>query len=227
MGIDRSQPFAIAEASQSIIETDLTSLSSCIGEITSNHPFPFDSARPLDWDHSLLFNPYSSVEELQVASGAVKRVAVDYLGFLNWWTASISGWDANLDIHTTQFIKTLDLHRFRKRGVLIDWEKDWREVNIPNLVQHRVPMAYPWTISLASLPCFTSLSPHLLHAYDQRRLEDGYELHSNDLLELQDELSVAKRYDQFLQDKTSEGHPDPDVDFVEDWCYYCNALSVC
>lgn len=128
--------FIIPEALRSTIETDLSSLSGCIGDIVSNHPFPFDSAQPLDWDRDLLLRPYPNVQELQVAGGAARRTAMDYLGFLNWWTASISRWDANLDIHTTKFIKALELHRFRKRGVLVDWEKDWREVNIPNMVQH-------------------------------------------------------------------------------------------
>ena len=48
----------------------------------------------------------------------------------------------------------------------------------------------------------------------------GYELHSNNLPDLQDELSVAKKYDHFLQDVVVEGRPDPDVEFDEDWCYY-------
>ena len=212
--------YTVPEASRSTIETDLSTLSRCIEDVTMNHPFPFDAARPLDWDHDLLFRPFPTIEDLQTAGGTARRTALDYLGFLSWWTASISGWDANLDFHTTKFIKALELHRFRKRGVLIDWEKDWREINIPNLVQHCVPMAYPWTMSLASSPRFISLSPHVLRTYDKNRLEVGYELHSNDLPDLQDELSVAKRYDQFLQDISDDGRPDPDVEFNEGWCYY-------
>lgn len=81
-------------------------------------------------------------------------------------------------------------------------------------------MAYFWTPSLASTPRFTSLSPHVLRSYDESRLEVGYELHSNDLPDLQNELSVAKRYDQFLQDVIEDGRPDPDIEFSEEWCYY-------
>lgn len=94
--------FVIPETSRSVIETDLNSLSGCIGEITLNHPFPFNGARPLNWDHDLLYHPFPSIQELQVAGGAVRRIAVDYLGFLIWWTASISGWDANLDRYTSE-----------------------------------------------------------------------------------------------------------------------------
>ena len=62
-------------------------------------------------------------------------------------------------------------------------------------------------------------SPHVLCAYDQQRLEEGYELHSDNLPDLQD-LSVAKQYNHFLQDIVGEGCPDPDVEFIEDWCYF-------
>lgn len=212
--------FIVPEASRTVIEEDLSSLSGCIGDVTSNHPFPFNSAWPLDWDHGLLLHAFPSIEELQVVGGTARRIAVDYLGFLSWWTASISRSDANLDTQTMASIKAMELHRFHKRGVLIDWEKDWQEINLPNLIQHRIPMAYIWTSSLASTPCFTTLSPHVLRKYNESQLEVGYELHSNDLPDLQNELSVVKRYDHFLQDVTGDGHPDPDVDFNEDWCYY-------
>lgn len=215
-----SDHFLVPEISRSIIDADLSSFSACIDDITSNHPFPIDSAWPLDWDHGLLLCPFPTVEELQTAGATARRTAVDYLGFINWWTASISGWDANLDMHTTTVIKNMELHRFPKRGTLVDLEKDWHEINIPNLVQHRIPMAYPWSVSLASTPRFTSLSPHVLHAYDKCRLDKGYELHSNDLPELKDHLSVAMKYDQFLQDVSSDGCPDPDVEFDEGWWYY-------
>ena len=216
----RGGHFVMPETSRAMIETDLSFFSECIGDITLNHPFPFNSARPLHWDHDLLIRPFTTVEELQVAGGTARRIAVDYLGFISWWTASISGWDANLDAHTTRRIKEMELDRFRKRGVLVNWEKDWREINIPNYVQHGVPMAYPWTASLASIPRFTSLSPHVLRAYEENRLATGYELHSNDLPDLKDDLSIAKKYDQFLQDVSGDGRPDPDVEFDEGWCYY-------
>ena len=160
------------------------------------------------------------MEDLQAAGGVARHTALDYLGFLDWWTASISGWDANLDFHTTKFIKALELHRFHKHGVLIDWTRDWHKVNIPNLIQHCIPMAYPWTTSLTSIPHFISLSPHVLQTYDKSRLEVGYKLHLNDLPDLQDELSMAKGYNHFLQDITNNGQPDPDVEFDDGWSYY-------
>jgi len=113
--------FIVPEASQLVIERDLTSLSGYIDKITSNHPFQFNAPQPLDWSHDLLHRPFTSIEELQVAGGTIRWTVADYLGFLTWWTALISGWDANLNMHTVRHVKTFDLHRFCKRGVLIDW----------------------------------------------------------------------------------------------------------
>ena len=74
--------------------------------------------------------------ELQTTGATARQTTVDYLGFINWWIASISVWDANMDMHTTTVIKNMELHHFPKRGTLVDLEKDWHEINIPNLVQH-------------------------------------------------------------------------------------------
>ena len=97
------------------------------------------------------------MEDLQTAGGAGRCTALDYLGFLNWWTISISGWDANLDFHIAKFIKALELDLFCKHGVLIERTRDWHEIKIPNLIQHHVPMAYPCTMPLTSIPHFVSL----------------------------------------------------------------------
>ena len=118
-------------------------------------------------------------------------------------------------MHTTMAINNMELRRFPKWGTLVDLEKDWHKINIPNLVQHQIRMAYPWTVTLALSRRFTSLSPHVLRAYDKCRLDEGYELHLNDLPELKDHLSVAMKYDQFLQDVSSDGRPNPDVEFDE------------
>jgi len=212
--------FVVPETLQVVIDMDLSFFFECIGNITLNYPFPFNSACPLHWDHNLLICPFPTIEELQIAGGTARRIAVDYLGFISWWTASISGWDANLDAHITRCIKEMELNRFQKRGVLVNWEKDWHEINIPIYIQHEVPLAYPWMASLASIPHFISLSPHVLHTYEKRRLEIGYELHSDNLPDLTDDLSIAKKYNQFLQDVSSNGRPDPDMEFDEGWCYY-------
>ena len=56
--------------------------------------------------------------------------------------------------------------------------------------------------------------------YDQLRRSLARELHSSDLPELTHEFAVIARFDHFFQERHDEGHPDPDVEFADDWSYY-------
>ena len=212
--------FTIPEHTRSTIDTDLTNWSWLIDEITMHHPFPYDSARPCPYDRGIITCGFYSCEELQAAGGVVKRTAIDYLGFLAWWTSSISGWEADLDNEVTNQIKDLRLARFRRRGVLVDLEQHWQEINISNLLKNGVPVAYPWAPSLSATPRFRCLAPHILQAYDERWLSTGGEVHSTDFDDWADEFAVIRQYDHFFQEVASSGRPDPDVQFDEEWEYY-------
>ena len=144
----------------------------------------------------------------------------DYLGFLTWWTSSVSCWDANLDHHVVNTIRDLQLHRFRRRGVLVDLERHWREINIPNLLQHKIPIAYPWSSALASIPCFTGLAPHVLTMYDQLRGALARDVHSSELQGLSSDFAVMRRFDHYFQELHPEGRPDSDVIFNDNWSYF-------
>ena len=82
--------FTIPEHARSVIDVDLSNWSWFIDEITSNNPYPYNSSRPQPYDCGVIHRGFSSCEELQAAGGVAKRTAVDYLGFITWWTASIS-----------------------------------------------------------------------------------------------------------------------------------------
>ena len=212
--------FIVPESAHEQIHADITAWASCVDDICSNHPFPPGTARPLVFDHRTLIQGFSTLEDLQTAGGVCKRTAVDYLGFLSWWTLSVSRWDANLDHHVVAAVKNLRLHRFSRRGVLIDLERDWREINLPYLMQHQVPVAYFWTPALASLPRFTSLSPRVLLTYDRIRRSLAQEVSSVDLHDLASDFNVIKYHDRYFQDIYSGGRPDPDVEFNDDWSYF-------
>ena len=212
--------FIIPTETRQSIDEDLLHLSGCVDKITTNHPFPFSSARPPPHDLGFLLRAFDTSEELQAAGCSAKRMAVDYLGFLSWWTASISGWDAELDHHVATYLAGIQLHRFRKRGVLVDLERDWRHINISNLVRHRVPLAYHWGPALAASPRFTALSPTVLRAYDEQWLEVQGDIHSSALKGLENEIAVMLKFDRFFQELCVEGRPDPSVDFDDDWRYY-------
>ena len=212
--------FTIPEHTRSTIDTDLTNWSWLIDEIATNHPFPYEASRPCPYDRGVITRGFDSCEELQAAGGIVKRTAVDYLGFLTWWMASISRWEANLDEQVTKQIKDLRLTQFHKRGVLVDLDRHWQEVNIPNLLRNGVPIAYLWTPSLSTSPRFRCLAPRILQAYDERRLSTGGEVRSTDFSDWADEFAVIQQYDHFFQEISSSGRPDPDVRFDDEWDFY-------
>lgn len=212
--------FTIPERTRADIDTDLTNWSSLIDEITMNHPFPDDSSRPHSYDRGIILRGFDSCEELQAAGGVVRRTAVDYLGFLTWWTSSISRWEADLDTLVASQIKDLRLARFHKRGVLVDLEQHWQEINFPNLLKHGVPVAYPWSPSLSITPRFRCLAPRILQAYDERRLSTGGEVLSSDFDDWADEFAIIAQYDNYFQEISSGGRPDPDVRFDDEWDYY-------
>jgi len=212
--------FIVPEATRDQIHADITKWAWCVEDICSNDPFPPNTTRPPNFDLGTLMHSFSTLEELQAAGGICKRTAVDFLGFLAWWTASVSRWDASLDRHVIAIIKALQLDRFRRRGILIDLERHWQEINLPNLLQHRVPVAYPWTSTLASMPRFTSLSPRVLMAYDQTRSTLTREVHSSELHGLSSDFAIIKRFDHYFQELHAGGRPDPDVEFDDDWSYF-------
>ena len=212
--------FVVPEATREQIHEDIITWAWCVDDICSNHPFPPETAQPPEFDHGTLVQAFSSLEDLQAAGCVCKRTAVDYLGFLSWWNSSVLRWDANLDHQAVAVIRELGLHRFRKRGVLIDLERDWQEINLPNLLRHQVPIAYFWSPTLAALPRFTGLSPHVLVTYDALRRSLARELYSNDLPDLASDFAVIERFDHYFQDACIEGRPDPDAVFDDDWSYY-------
>ena len=212
--------FTVPEATCDQIHNDITTWAGCVDDICSNHPFPPGTARPPEFDLGTLIKGFPTLVELQAAGGVCRRTAVDYLGFLLWWTLSVSRWDANLDHSVVTTIQNLHLSRFPRRGVLVDLERDWQEINMPNLVRHHVPVAYVWTTALASLPRFAGLSPQVLSAYDRIRCSLGREVSSGDIPGLASDFATIRDFDHYFQGIYSCGRPDPNVEFDDDWSYY-------
>lgn len=136
---------------------------------------------------------------------------VDALGYISWWR-SVFG-ESPLIAACSQGWATSS-RSWKKRGVLIDLSRDWREANLYLLVSHNVPVFYPWTVIEAAEPRFERLSPGYAQAY----LE---ELTTTDLLPASltlsyfacTELMVAypsvHLFDHLLQTIDAEYSPDP------------------
>ena len=198
--------FTIPEHTRSTIDSDLTNWSTLIDEIAMNQPFPHDSSRPPPYDRGIInHRGFYDCVELQAAGGIAKRTAVDYLGFMAWWTASISRWEADLDPQVTDQIRALHLNQFQKRGVLVDLERHWQEINVPNLLSNGVPITYLWWPSLSVDPRFRCLAPRVLQAYDERWTSTAGEVHSTDFDDWADEFAIIQKYDCFFQEISANG----------------------
>ena len=110
--------------------------------IAKSSVFPMRGARPGCYDYDKLQGPFDSIQTLESFGANVKRQALDYLAFLTWWTASVTEWDQFVPQEVVNTVADLQLDSYRKRGVLVDLERDWRQISIPHLLRQRVPIYY-------------------------------------------------------------------------------------
>ena len=109
---------------------------------------------------------------------------------------------------------------FCKRGILINLEQHWREINILNLLQHR----YGCGISVDAHHCIPP-SPYwplycILLAYDQLCCSLAGKVHSSDLWNLSSDFDIIRCFDHYSQEIHTKGCPDPNVEFNDDWSYF-------
>jgi hypothetical protein len=204
----------------SVMECDLQVLQSCVVAVAESSIFPAKAARPGLYDFTQLKGPFDSIQSLESFGANVKRQALDYLGFLAWWTLSTSGWDLYIPQEAVDCILDFGLEDHPKRGVLIDLERDWRQISIPHLLRHHIPLFYRWTESLQGTQRFLSLSPTILRAFDERRraTPDG-RVSASDMPEFASEFETMKDYDEFFQRRVFHNKPSPDLEFRKDWDY--------
>ena len=113
-----------------MMENDLKTLESCVVAVAQSSMFPARAVRPGRYDFAQLKGPFESIQCLENFGTNVKRQALDYLGFLAWWTLSASGWDLYIPQDVVNSILDLNLEDRPKRGVLINLERDWQQISI-------------------------------------------------------------------------------------------------
>ena len=204
----------------SSMENDLKLLESCVVAVAKSSIFPLRAMRPGWYDFAQLRGPFDSIQSLESFGANVKRQALDYLGFLAWWTLSTSGWDLYVPQEIVDSILDFGLEDRPKRGVLIDLGRDWRQISIPHLLRHRIPIFYRWNESLQNTCRFLSLSPAILQAFDKLRqtTPDG-KVFAADLPDFANDFEIMKDYDEFFQRRVFHNKPAPDLEFREDWHY--------
>lgn len=193
--------------------------------IRQNTSYGMSSPLPVVLDLALLNRLYESDTEAQIVANQARRCVLDHLAFLGWWTRSMSNWTNELEIDIVDAIDRWSPRDRQTRGVLVDLVRDYKEINIRNLVANDVPVAYPWTRAAANDPRFAKLSPafllnHLEYAASDHMTIDG------PLNQLPDILSLypgIENYDEFFEDRHApfEVHAPPSanekvIDFIVD-----------
>ena len=155
---------------------------------------------PFDWNR--LRNVFPSQDSAIRTRAEAIRTSLAYSGFLIWWTTSIHDWAKELPELTVYKIRHIvNKCGSARRGVLVDLEKDWRELNIAHWMANDVPIYYPWDGTTNRHDRFLRLSPAILAAATASRPLGV----SSDItmatahISRNDEATLAL-YDEFLQE---------------------------
>ncbi|KAF8066008.1 hypothetical protein FPV67DRAFT_1418211 [Lyophyllum atratum] len=125
--------------------------------VMEHFPEPFDTDRI----HQIV-----ETERLAMQLQAeAKRAALDAVGFLTWWRSCFPGRAGHFDAESPDYLGRFDLTGMRKRGMLVDLERDWRALDFEVLIKHDVPLFYCWTAELASDNRFARFDPAILRAF--------------------------------------------------------------
>lgn len=188
-------------------EDTLSKLWLCIDSITSNPPFVSGTPQPTKFNYLLLSAAWDSERGAKSLMDDAKGRILEYLGFLNWWSSSISGWDDPLQRWMVDYIKSFKLHDLKKRGVFIDLPRHWLVLNVGHLLAESVPVYYFWQEEMDDYPCFTRLSPTILQAYHNAcDMLDKTEVLGDEMVGFKDDIDTIRRYDEFFQLRRKPDH---------------------
>ena len=188
-------------------EDSLSKLWLCVEAITSRPPFVSGTPHPSRFNYLLLSAAWDSARGATSLMDNAKGRVLEYLGFINWWSSSISGWEDSLQQWMIDYIASFRLRNLKKRGVFIDLPRHWLSLNIGHLLAEEVPVYYFWQEDTNDYPCFTRLSPSILQAYhDTCSTLDKTEVFGNEMVAFGDDISVIRQYDEFFQLRRAPDH---------------------
>ena len=188
-------------------EDSLSKLWLCIESITSNPPFVSGTTHPRKFNYLLLSAAWDSAKGAESLADDAKGRVLEYLGFINWWSSSISGWDDALQRWMIDYIGTFKLRDLKKRGVFVDLHRQWQVLNIGHLLAESVPVYYFWQEDTDSYPCFTRLSPTILQGYhDACDTLDRTEVLGEEMMGYQDDIDAIRQHDEFFQLRRPPNH---------------------
>ena len=181
-------------------EDHLTKLWSCIDSIISNPPFVLGTEHPVKFNYLRLSSGWDSSQSACVVAEDAKARVKEYLGFLNWWSSSVTNWDAPLERWMIDYVASFRLRSLKKRGVLVDVVQHCKTLNVGHLLAEDVPLYYYWMSEMETLPQFIRLSPTILQAYHETcEALDKAEVFGAEMIGYQREIDAIRRYDDFFQ----------------------------
>ena len=185
----------------------LSKLWQCIESITSNPPFIRGTDHPLRFNQLRLQSGWDSSNSVESLAREVRGKVLEFLGFINWWTSSITRWEYPLQPWMVEYIAGFRLRSLKKRGVFLDLVRNWHHLNIAHLLAENVPIYYFWMEEHAQYPSLSRLSPSILQAYhDACAALDRTEVAAEEIMGYDDELAAIRRHDDFLQRRLSPDH---------------------
>ncbi|KAF8062529.1 hypothetical protein FPV67DRAFT_1421965 [Lyophyllum atratum] len=102
-----------------------------------------------------------------------KRAALEGIAFVHWWRACVPSHANDFTDTERGRIGELHLETYRKRGILVDLERDWRALDFGLLTRHDVPIFYRWTDELAADERFARFDPKILREFHAGHLAVG------------------------------------------------------
>ena len=179
----------------------------CIESIISNPPFVRGTDHPLRFNCLRLQSGWDSESSVVSLAREARVKALEFLGFINWWTSSVTHWESPLPPWMVDFIADFRLRSLKKRGVFLDLVKDWHHLNIAHLLAEDVPVYYFWMADHTQYPSLSRLSPHILQAYhDSCAALDRTEVLATEMMGYDDDIALIARHDEFLQQRFAPDH---------------------
>ncbi|KAJ6450019.1 hypothetical protein C8R47DRAFT_1230430 [Mycena vitilis] len=165
--------FYIEESWRMKIVEDISRATDGVRDITSRPPFSNLHPRPPVFLLDVLREPRKTEREARAVLSAARRNMLEHLAFFSWRSSTNMKWDRDLKNDTITLVEGYNLTQYGKRGVLIYLTRDWREISIPTLLHHNIPILFPWTVKEEVDPRFACLAPSILAAYKDRCVAAG------------------------------------------------------
>lgn len=188
-------------------EDALSRLWLCIEAITSNPPFVKGTDHPLRFNCLRLRSGWDSRSSIDSLAEDAQGKALEFLGFINWWTSSVTHWESPLQTWMVDYIATFRLCALKKRGVFLDLVWNWHHMNIAHLLAENVPVYYFWMVDHIQYPSLSRLSPQILQAYhDTCTALDKTAVLAEEMMGYDEEVATIQCHDEFLQRRLAPDH---------------------